>query len=193
MWIYILVFIAYLLGSIPFGLLFTKIAGLGDIRDIGSGNIGTTNVLRTGNKILAGLTLFFDLFKGLMAVSLASMSSDPMITLFAGFVAVVGHMYPVWLKFKGGKGVATGLGVMFGFVPSLGFLMLVIWIGMSWAFRLSSLAALTAFATAPLLAFFLFDMPTVALCACAIGILVFWRHRENIVRILRKEETQITF
>ena len=114
---YIFILISYGLGSIPSGLLLTKLAGLGDIRDVGSGNIGTTNVLRTGNKALAALTLFFDMFKGIMAVSIAVISQDNIILMLCALAAVIGHMYPIWLKFKGGKGVATTFGVMLALWP----------------------------------------------------------------------------
>jgi glycerol-3-phosphate acyltransferase PlsY len=188
---YLLIPIAYLLGSIPFGLLFTKLAGLGDIRDIGSGNIGTTNVLRTGNKILAAVTLFFDMFKGLMAVSLAYMGGNELVLFASALAVILGHMYPVWLGFKGGKGVATTFGVMLGILPSLGFLMLVLWIGMGFAFKISSLAALTSFAMAPVLAFLLFKQTKLALLLLTINIFVFWKHRENITRLIKGEETKI--
>lgn len=190
---YVLIVVAYLFGSIPFGLLFTKMAGLGDIRQIGSGNIGTTNVLRTGNKALAALTLFFDMFKGLMAVSLASMAGDPYIVYAAALAAVLGHMYPVWLGFKGGKGVATTFGVMLSLLPSLGILMLMLWIGMGFAFKISSLAALTSFAVAPLLAFFVFGHSKLAVLILIIDVFVFWKHRENIKRLIKKEESKINF
>ncbi len=188
---YILIPIAYLLGSIPFGLLFTKMAGMGDIRDIGSGNIGTTNVLRTGNKLLAGVTLFCDMFKGMMAVSLASMAGDIYILYAAGFAAVLGHIYPIWLNFRGGKGVATTFGVVLGLSFPLGGLMLLMWLGMGFAFKISSLAALTSFALAPLLAFVLFKQAKLAVLLVIINIVVFYKHRENIGRILNRTESKI--
>ena len=164
---------------------------MGDIRDIGSGNIGTTNVLRTGNKLLAGVTLFCDMFKGMMAVSLASMAGDIYILYAAGFAAVLGHIYPIWLNFRGGKGVATTFGVVLGLSFPLGGLMLLMWLGMGFAFKISSLAALTSFALAPLLAFVLFKQAKLAVLLVIINIVVFYKHRENIGRILNRTESKI--
>lgn len=183
--------LGYLLGSIPFGLVLCKLFGYGDIRDIGSGNIGATNVLRTGNKLLAFITLIGDIFKGGAAVWLSFMSGNAFIILATGLFAVLGHMYPVWLKFKGGKGVATTLGTMLAIMPALCGIMCGIWLLMAVVFRISSLAALTAFAAAPVIAYTLFKDPNLALLAGILAVLVFWRHKANIQRLLKGEEPRI--
>jgi glycerol-3-phosphate acyltransferase PlsY len=179
----------YLLGSIPFGLLLTRAAGLGDIREVGSGNIGATNVLRTGNKALAAATLLLDAAKGALAVLLAGAYS-PDAALFAGAAAVAGHMFPVWLRFKGGKGVATGLGVMLAVTPWVGLLGLAMWIATVYFTRYSSLAALVSYGSAPIYAW-LMAGPRPALLALYIAILVFWSHRENIRRLRAGTENKI--
>ena len=146
-------FLGYVLGSIPFGLLLTRIAGLGDIRGIGSGNIGATNVLRTGRKGLAAATLVLDGLKGAAAVWLAfALVADQEVSLLAGLAAVLGHLFPVWLKFKGGKGVATGLGVLIAASWPVGLVACAVWLIIAFVARLSSLAALAAFAVAPVAA-----------------------------------------
>lgn len=183
--------LGYLLGSIPFGLVLCKIFGYGDIRDIGSGNIGATNVLRTGNKILALLTLLGDVFKGAIAVWLSFVSGDTFVILTTGLAAVLGHMYPVWLKFKGGKGVATTLGTMLAIMPPLAMAMCGIWLLMAVMFRISSLAALTAFAAAPVMAYLWLQDPNLALLAGVLAALVFWRHKANIERLLSGAEPRI--
>lgn len=156
-WPYLAAFLAfgYALGSIPFGLLLTRFAGLGDIRAIGSGNIGATNVLRTGRKGLAALTLLLDGAKGTVAVILASQFGGPDAALMAGHGAVLGHLFPAWLGFRGGKGVATGLGVLIGLDWRIGLGACVVWLAMAAIFRRSSLSSLTAFAAAPILALYL--------------------------------------
>src|ERR1700759_588688 len=147
----IFLLLGYLLGSIPFGLILTPFAGLGDIRRIGSGNIGATNVLRTGRKGLAAATLVLDALKGAAAVLLArSLTDDQDVVLFAGLAAVLGHLFPVWLNFKGGKGVATGLGVLVAAAWPVGVASCVVWLIVAAVARLSSLASLAAFASAPL-------------------------------------------
>lgn len=183
--------LGYLLGSIPFGLVLAKLGGYGDIRKIGSGNIGATNVLRTGNKLLALLTLLGDVFKGGVAVWLSFMSGDSFIILATGLLAVLGHMYPVWLKFKGGKGVATTLGTMLAIMPALCAIMCAIWLAMALIFRISSLAALTAFAAAPVIAYTIFGDQNLALLAGILAALVFWRHKANIQRLLNGTEPKI--
>jgi glycerol-3-phosphate acyltransferase PlsY len=180
---------AYLVGSIPFGLVLTRIAGYGDIRAIGSGNIGATNVLRTGNKALALATMLLDIGKGAAAVLVAE-RFGPEIALTAAAGVVLGHLFPVWLGFKGGKGVATAGGVILALAWPVGLCAVVLWLVMAVAFRYSSLAALAAAAGAPILAWFLADPPRAALIA-AIAALVIWRHRENIKRLLRGEESKI--
>lgn len=189
---YLFILFGYLLGSIPFGLVLCKIAGYGDIRSIGSGNIGATNVLRTGNKPLALLTLICDSGKGAAAVLITgALASAPLIIMLAGLAAVLGHMFPVWLKFKGGKGVATTLGTMLAISPLLGLAMIAIWLLMAFTLRISSLSALTAFAAAPVLAYLWLGNEMLALLAAVIAALVFWRHEANIKRLLKGEEPKI--
>ena len=190
--------LAYLLGSIPFGLLLTRAAGLGDIRQIGSGSIGATNVLRTGRKSLALATLLFDSGKGALAVVLARVLVDENAALLAGLGAVLGHLFPVWLAFKGGKGVATTLGVLFVVAWPVGVLCGLTWLVMAAAFRISSLASLTSMALAPFYAWaapsigatFTGSWQLVATCAL-ISTLVFIRHHANIRRLLHGEEPRI--
>ena len=179
----------YLIGSIPFGLILTKAAGLGDIRSIGSGNIGATNVLRTGNKKLAAATLLLDGLKGALAVLLVrAVFGDQ--DLVAGTAAVLGHTLPVWLGFKGGKGVATGLGVYLAAMWPVGLACCAVWLVAAKVTRISSAGALTAFAAAPLLALALSDAEH-ALLALLVGLLVFWRHEANIRRLLTGTEPRI--
>ncbi len=190
----LIVFGGYLLGSIPFGLLLTKVAGLGDIRKVGSGNIGATNVLRTGNRGLAAVTLFLDGAKGALAVWLGAMIAIDQAAeiggLVAGAGAVLGHNFPVWLKFRGGKGVATTLGMMLGAVPIVGAMACVTWIAMAIIFRYSSLAALIALAMAPVFALLL-GMNNPALMFFALTVLGWVRHGANIGRLIKGEEPQI--
>lgn len=179
--------LAYLFGSIPFGLLLAKAMGAGDIRKIGSGNIGATNAMRTGNKKLGALTLLGDMLKGTAAVLVAYMLA-PQVAAFAGLVAVLGHIFPVWLKFKGGKGVATALGAILGLMPLVFVLCIVTWIGMFKWRRISSLAALTAFVLAPVYAFFAGDMQA-ALVIMLMSVVIFATHRDNIRRLISGEES----
>lgn len=179
----------YLLGSIPFGLVLTKIAGLGDIRRIGSGNIGATNVLRTGRKGLAAATLLLDGAKGAAAVLIASQwGQDPAIV--AGAAAMLGHCFPVWLRFKGGKGMATALGTLLAVAWPVGLLACLTWLAVAFLFRYSSAAALIAVGAAPVYAWLLAD-PERALLAALIAVLVWIRHHENIRRLLKGEESKI--
>ena len=180
----------YLLGSIPFGLVLTRLAGLGDIRAIGSGNIGATNVLRTGNKALAALTLLLDGGKGAAAVLIGA-NFGPDIAVLAGGGAFVGHLFPVWLKFAGGKGVATFLGVLLASAWPVGLLACLTWLVVAAIFRFSSLAALIAVAASPAYAWWLAD-PQRAELAGFMAILVFIRHHANIRRLLKGEEPKIS-
>jgi glycerol-3-phosphate acyltransferase PlsY len=188
----------YLLGSIPFGLLATRLAGLGDIRKVGSGNIGATNVLRTGRKDLAAITLIGDGGKGAAAVGLAHLvalsqapASEPLACALAGGAAFFGHVFPVWLGFKGGKGVATFLGVLLAAAWPVGIAACLTWLVVAVLFRISSLAALTAAALSPFFALGLQrPWPTVALAA-VLAVLIFIRHRENIRRLLNGTEPKI--
>lgn len=179
----------YLLGSIPFGLLLTRAAGLGDVRNIGSGNIGATNVLRTGNKGLAAATLILDMLKGTAAVWLAKHYGSE-AGVFAGLGAFAGHLYPVWLGFKGGKGVATFLGVLLGLSWKLALLFAAIWIAVAFVFRYSSLSALTAAVITCVGVF----MQSGWLMATVIGLMtaaVLIKHRANIERLVAGTEPRI--
>ncbi|MCF8496512.1 MAG: glycerol-3-phosphate 1-O-acyltransferase PlsY [Alphaproteobacteria bacterium] len=187
------IFLGYLLGSIPFGFLLTRAAGLGDIRSIGSGNIGATNVLRTGNKGLAALTLLLDALKGALAVWLSFQSGDAEIILGTGLAAVAGHMYPVWLRFRGGKGVATALGALGMLMPLLGLAMIGIWLGVAVIFRRSSLAALSAFGASPVLALLWLGDEKLAVLCLILAVLIFWKHRGNIARLINGQEPRIGF
>jgi len=179
----------YLLGSVPFGLLLTRAMGLGDIRSIGSGNIGATNVLRTGNKPLAAATLLADVLKGLAPVFLAAPYGRE-AAMLAGAGAFLGHLYPVWLGFRGGKGVATFIGVLLGLSWQLAVLFCFIWLLTAVLFRISSLAALVAAAAMPLAVATTGDQLLV-ITVMAMTILVFVKHRENIKRLMQGEESKI--
>lgn len=216
--------IGYLLGSIPFGLLLTRAAGLGDVRKIGSGNIGATNVLRTGNKKLAAATLLLDGFKGTAAVLLVGLVVAPFLSsglgqlgapasgnpfdaafgpivqrlqaieimmIAAGLGAFIGHTYPVWLGFKGGKGVATYIGVLIALVPKLALAFCGIWLLVAAATRYSSLSALIAAALSPMTAFWLTRSPALTVMLALMTLLLFWKHRENISRLMNGTESKI--
>ena len=191
----------YLLGSIPSGLVLTRLAGQGDIRAIGSGNIGATNVLRTGRKGLAALTLLFDIGKGVAAVLLAAAAAYwltrqpppgalPLFPSMAALGAVLGHIFPVWLRFKGGKGVATALGVFVALAWPVGVACIVTWLAVASMSRISSLAALVAMAMAPVYAF-IWASETIAVFAVIIAALVIAKHHANIRRLLKGEEPRI--
>jgi len=184
-----IVIVGYLLGSIPFGLLITRLAGLGDVRNIGSGNIGATNVLRTGNKQLAALTLLADALKGTAAV-LIGMAWGPGFAIAAGFAAFIGHLFPVWLGFKGGKGVATYIGVLIALAWKAALVFAVVWIGIAWLTRYSSLAALLAAVAVPLVLFWWGPWP-VAVLFTIMSIIVFAKHHANIRRLLDGDESKI--
>ena len=181
--------LGYLLGSIPFGLLLTRLAGLGDIRGIGSGNIGATNVLRTGRKSLAAATLMLDAGKGALAVWLGSFYG-PDIAIVSGCGALLGHLFPIWLRFRGGKGVATALGVMLALSWQTGLAVLAVWIAVLALLRYSSVAALVAAMAAPVIAY-RFATPQIAEFCIFIGVLVWLRHIGNIRRLIRGEESRI--
>ncbi len=189
----------YLLGSIPFGVIATRLGGAGDVRNIGSGNIGATNVLRTGRKDLAAITLLGDGGKGAVAVLIAWLATregtkdaQALLTSIAAASAFLGHLFPVWLKFKGGKGVATFFGTLLAAAWPVGIAAGATWIIMAFLFRISSLAALTAVALAPIYAAFVFDRPLpIAWLALFMAVLVYFRHAENIRRLLKGEEPRI--
>ena len=184
------ILLGYLLGAIPFGLLLTRAAGLGDIRAIGSGNIGATNVLRTGRKGLAAATLLLDGLKGAAAVLIALSLAGHEAALWAGLGAILGHLFPVWLGFKGGKGAATGLGVLIAAAWPIGLGACAVWLLVAAALRISSLATLAAFASAPCFGLLLEDFSVVKL-AFTIAVLVFVRHQANIRRLLAGTEPRI--
>ena len=182
--------LGYLLGSIPFGVLVTRIMGLGDLRKIGSGNIGATNVLRTGNKAAAVATLLLDGGKGAVAVLVAGALFGPNAAQLAGGAAFIGHLYPVWLRFQGGKGVATFLGTLLALGWPVGIAACLVWLATAVVTRISSLSALVAAAAAVPLALVLGQrelMPLVTLMA----LLIFWRHRGNITRLAHGTEPRI--
>src|SRR5690606_21758235 len=199
--------IGHLLGSIPFGLLITRAAGLGDVRKIGSGSIGATNVLRTGRRELAALTLLLDALKGFAAVMLARtllpslFPTDAMTALYAtyvaGIAAFIGHCFPVWLGFKGGKGVATMIGVLFGLAWPVGVIFCVVWLIIAFTQRISSVSAITAAVTAPIFAYVAFLMGwapegvAFALVVALLSILLIVRHSANIARLMAGTEPRI--
>jgi len=183
--------IGYLLGSIPFGLLLTRLAGLGDVRKIGSGNTGATNVLRTGNKTLAAMTLVFDVGKGVAAPMIgAAWGVDAMLA--AAAAVILGHMFPIWLGFRGGKGVATALGVLIVIAWPIALVAALIWLAVAILFRYSSLAALVASAAATAYAGFVVDGKR-ALLVTAIALVIIARHHQNIRRLIAGTESRISF
>jgi len=193
--------IGYLLGSVPFGLLITRAAGLGDVRKIGSGNIGATNVLRTGRRELAALTLVMDAAKGAVAILIArafiigapvpTIESDGgLILCIAGAAAFLGHIFPVWLGFKGGKGVAVFIGILLALSWPVGLIFCGVWLLIAFAQKYSSLAALTAAATSPIFAY-VFDGLRLAATAAVLAVLLFIMHRANIMRLMNNTEPRI--
>ncbi len=197
--------IGYLIGSIPFGLIVTRFAGLGDIRSIGSGNIGTTNVLRTGNKKIAALTLLLDLSKGLLAAWVAAIPGSESVfnssyinipfshnmVFISCAMALVGHMFPIWLKFKGGKGVATYIGILLALHWWLAIAFLVTWIAVFVTSRISSLSAITAVTLTPLYGYLMFASSPLLIFTLIAGVLILFRHKDNIRRLMKGEEGKI--
>lgn len=181
---------AYLLGSIPFGVLLTRLAGAGDLRQVGSGNIGATNVLRTGRKGLAALTLLLDAGKGAAAVAIADHWFGPSMAVFAALGVVAGHIAPVWLRFRGGRGVATAFGVLFVFAWPVGVAAAAVWLGTAALFRYSSLAAILAIGSSPAWAWALVGVAEAEVTGL-IAIAVIARHAGNIRRLLKGEESRI--
>jgi acyl phosphate:glycerol-3-phosphate acyltransferase len=182
--------LGYLLGSVPFGIVLTRLAGAGDLRSIGSGNIGATNVLRTGRKGLAAATLALDALKATLAVALSGWAFGPSSALAAAAGAILGHLYPVWLKFRGGKGVATFLGGLIGLAWPAAIAFAVVWLAVAAVTRRSSAAALAATAVSPLVAL-LIGLQEVAVVFWALAALVWVKHSANIGRLLRGAEPKI--
>jgi glycerol-3-phosphate acyltransferase PlsY len=181
--------LAYLLGSIPFGLILSRLKGTRDLREVGSGSIGATNVLRAGGKGLAAATLLLDLLKGLAAVLIA-WRWFPDAVAWAALGAVIGHCFPLWLRFRGGKGVATKMGVALGLGWALGAVYAVVWLAVLALTRISSLAGMSAAVSAPIAAALLGEMRFVPVLA-ALAALVLWQHRANIARLGRGEEPRV--
>jgi glycerol-3-phosphate acyltransferase PlsY len=182
--------IGYLLGSIPFGLVLTRIAGTQDLRSIGSGNIGATNVLRTGRKGLAAATLLLDMLKGTAAVVISGYFGGPDAAMLAGLGAFLGHIFPIWLKFKGGKGVAVYIGILLGLFWPAALAFCAIWLAVAFASRYSSLSALVASLVTPLLLWWFGHLVLAALFA-VLTLLLFYMHRENIKRLMAGTEGRI--
>lgn len=182
--------LGYLLGSIPFGLLLTRLAGLGDVRQIGSGNIGATNVLRTGRKGLAATTLLLDAAKGAAAVLIANYCFGQTAATIAGFGAFIGHIFPIWLKFKGGKGVATFLGVLLALAWEVAAIFAIVWLAVAATTRISSLSAMVATVAVPIGAWFL-GYDQIALVSALMAVIILIKHRGNIRRLLAGEEPRI--
>jgi acyl phosphate:glycerol-3-phosphate acyltransferase len=189
-WLPIAFILGYLLGSIPFGLLLTRLAGTQDLRSIGSGSIGTTNVLRTGRKDLAAATLIGDMLKGTIAVILAGYFGGPDAAMLAALGAFLGHLFPVWLKFRGGKGVAVYIGVLLGLLWPAALLFCLIWLAVAVITRYSSLSALIASLVTPVLLWWFGQLALAALFT-VLTLLVFYVHRENIKRLLAGTESKI--
>ena len=186
---YSVIFFSYLLGSIPFGIFVSKVFGLGNLRDIGSGNIGATNVLRTGNKLAALITLILDGLKGSLVVVVARfISEDAAIT--ASIFVIIGHIYPVWLKFSGGKGVATFIGSILALSFVAGLFVCLIWIIMALIFRYSSLSAIVASASAPIGVLLFYDNEAL-MVTLFMTVLIWYRHKDNIRRLIDGSETKI--
>ena len=204
--LFLILIICYLIGSIPFGLILTKLFDNNDLRNIGSGNIGATNVLRTGNKTLALLTLILDLSKSFIPLFIFfQLYPHPIINdffnpvivdkifliLVFGYFFVLGHCFPIWLKFKGGKGIATSLGVILSIDIFIGLCLLTIWILVFLIFKISSLSALISSTSFPILIFFKYEKVNLLYLSILLTIFVFFTHRENIIRLLKKEEKKI--
>lgn len=184
------VLLGYLLGSIPFGLILTRMAGLGDVRKIGSGNIGATNVLRTGNKKLAAATLLLDALKATAAAVIGAQVFSLDAGIAAGFAAFIGHLFPIWLKFKGGKGVATYIGVLLGLAPWMVLVFAVLWLGTAKITRYSSLSALVATLVVPVVEWFVGDQ-RIAVALAVMTVITWIKHRANIQRLLAGTESRI--
>lgn len=188
-----IVLISYLIGSIPFGLCFCKIWGYGDIRHIGSGNIGATNVLRTGNKLLAILTLICDTGKGaFVVIGVSMLSQDIHTAVLAGVSTVIGHNFPIWLKFKGGKGIATSLGTAIAIDLTIGFIALIAWCIGAGLSRISAIGGLVSLVSMPISAYFVFNDMGITLLFLVLSIMAILKHKHNITRILKGTESKIS-
>ncbi|WP_213772649.1 glycerol-3-phosphate 1-O-acyltransferase PlsY [Bradyrhizobium sp. dw_78] len=182
--------LGYLLGSIPFGLILTRLAGTQDLRSVGSGNIGATNVLRTGRKGLAAATLILDMLKGTAAVLIAGLSDGPNAAMLAALGAFLGHLFPIWIKFRGGKGVATYIGVLIGLFWPAAILFCVVWLATAAITRYSSLSALVASVVTPIFLWWFGHLALASLFA-VLTLLLFYKHRENIMRLQAGTESKI--
>jgi acyl phosphate:glycerol-3-phosphate acyltransferase len=189
-WLPLALILGYLLGSIPFGLILTRLAGTEDLRSIGSGNIGATNVLRTGRKGLAAATLLLDALKGTVAVIIAGYLAGPEAAMLAGLGAFLGHLFPVWLKFKGGKGVAVYIGILIGLFWPAAVLFCAVWLATAVVSRYSSLSALLA-SLVTQLSLWWFGHPALSLLFAPMTVLLFYKHRANIERLLKGTEGRI--
>ncbi len=185
-------FLGYLSGSVPYGLVLGKLMGAGDIRKSGSNNIGATNALRVGGKKLAILTLLCDILKGAIPVAVASQYNGD-YAVMAALGAFLGHLFPIWLKFKGGKGVAVAIGISFGFSPFLGLAICITWLVIAFISKYSSLSALLAFALAPVMAWFILGSTQITIIITVITILIWIKHYANISRLIKGEESKINF
>ena len=184
--------VAYLIGSLSFAVIVSRLFGLADPRSYGSGNPGATNVLRSGNKAAAILTLLFDALKGYVPVLIAQrMGLDNLTITAVGLGAFIGHLWPVFFKFEGGKGVATAAGVLLGFAPALGGIVLLVWLGVAVLFRYSSLAALTAALAAPAIQFMGWGFSAMTLGVVVMSVLLIWRHEANIRKLLAGQESKL--
>ena len=196
--LFIIILIVYLIGSIPFALIITKLSGYGDIRNIGSGNIGSSNVLRTGNKFLAFTVLIFDILKGYIPtfyiLNYLFDSNNNELTIYAlGSMAIIGHLFPVWLKFKGGKGIATYIGFIFAVNYALGAFFVFLWLFMAFLIKYSSMASIFSLFVIPFLMLFLSYNPSILLFFSLISIVLIIKHHANIKRLLNNTEPKINF
>lgn len=188
--IFLVILFAYLIGSIPFGIIISKIMGLGNLRNIGSGNIGATNVLRTGNKLAAILTLIFDLLKGAIAVIITYYIFNDTTAQIAALSSFLGHCFPIWLKFKGGKGVATFIGISLALYWPAGILICLTWVLTAFLSRVSSLSALIS-SLSSILWVWILGVPSAVFVMTVLTILIWFRHIENIKRIIKNTEPKI--
>jgi len=189
-----LIIIFYLIGSLPFALILTKLSGFGDIRDIGSGNVGATNVLRTGNKYLAFIVLSLDIIKGFIPLIILQFYFEDLSMLnkiILGHFAIIGHIFPIWLKFKGGKGVATYIGFLFSINPYIGLSFLILWLVIALSTKYSSLGSLTAILVAPIYFIFINFNLYIGIFFIYLSLIIYLKHSENIKRLLNKTESKI--